>query len=243
VVREGTSVDDVWLIGLRSGTGSATVTFSGLPSWARSGSVYTENRAVSASAGSFRDSLGQWDVHVYHFVEPLVVESQVPLSARVGARVSLYGHGLAAATAVSFAGVAARFRVRSDGELLATVPRRARSGRIAVASPLQRVLSKSSFSILPSLKTRPRVIGSPRVGRVLRATTGHWYGDPLTGYHFEWMRCNTRGRTCASVPGATHRSLRLSAGWAGARIRVHVAVRTRSGSARTISAPTAIITR
>jgi hypothetical protein len=243
VVRQGTSLDDMWLIALRSGTGSATVTFSGLPAWARSGSVYTENRAVTASAGSFRDSLGQWDVHVYHFVEPLVLESQVPLSARVGARVSLYGHGLAAATAVSFAGVAARFTVRSDGELLAAVPRRARSGRIAVVSPLQRVLSKSSFSILPSLKTPPRITGAPRVGRVLRATTGHWYGDPLTGYRFAWMRCNDHGRACRSAPGTTRRSLTLAPGWAGGRVRVRVAVRTRSGSASATSAPTRIITR
>jgi hypothetical protein len=243
VVRQGTSVDDVWLIALRSGPGSATVTFSGLPAWARSGSAYTENRAVTASGGSFRDSLGQWTVHVYHFVEPLGLESEVPSSARAGDRVSLYGHGLAAATAVSFAGIAARFTVRSDGELLATVPRRARSGRIAVTSPLQRVVSKSSFSILPSLKSRPRVTGAPRVGRVLRATTGHWYGDPLTGYRFAWMRCNAQGRACRSVPGATHRSLRLSPGWAGGRIRVRVAVRTRSGSASATSAPTPLLTR
>jgi hypothetical protein len=243
VVRQGTSVDDIWLIALRSGTGSATVTFSGLPAWARSGSVYTENRAVTASAGSFRDSLGQWDVHVYHFVEPLVLESEVPLSARVGARVSLYGHGLAAATAVSFGGIAARFTVRSDGELLTTVPARARSGPVAVASTLQRVVSKSAFSILPSLKTLPRVTGAPRIDGVLRATTGHWYGDPLTGYKFAWMRCNDRGRACRPAAGATHRALTLSPGWAGARIRVRVAVRTRSGSASATSAPTRIITR
>jgi len=243
VMREGTSVDDVWLIATRSGAGSATVTFGGLPQWTRSGSVYTENRPVTVSNGSFRDSLGQWGVHVYHFVEPLILGSTEPSSARVGARVSLHGHGLAAATSTSFAGVAARFAVRSDGELVATVPRRARSGRIAVTSPLQRVVSQSSFSILPSLKTRPRVTGVSRVGRVLRATTGHWYGDPLTGYHFAWMRCNTRGRACAPVRGATHRALRLSPGWAGDRIRVRVHVQTPGGSARAVSAPTPIVSR
>jgi hypothetical protein len=243
VMREGTSVDDVWLIAVRSGTGSATVTFNGLPQWTRSGSVYRENRTVTASAGSFRDSFGQWGVHVYHFVEPLSLGSVVPLAARVGARVSLYGHGLAAATAVSFAGVAARFTLRSDGELVATVPRRARTGRIVVTSPLQRVVTQSAFPILPSLESPPRVNGAPRVGRVLRATTGRWYGDPLTGYHFEWMRCNIHGGACRPVPGATHRSLPLSPGLAGHRIRVRLAVRTRSGSAGATSGPTAVITR
>ena len=243
VLREGTSVDDMWLIATRSGAGSTTVTFSGLPQWARSGGVYAENRTVTTAEGSFRDSLGQWGVHAYHFVEPLVLGGAEPSSAKVGARVSIHGHGLAAADEVSFAGVAAKFSIRSDTELVATVPRRARSGRIVVTSPLQRVASEASFSILPSLKTRPRVIGAPRVGRLLRATTGHWYGDPLTGYHFEWMRCNTRGRSCRPVLGATHRALQISPGWAGSRVRVFVVVRTRVGSARAVSAPTPIVTR
>ncbi|MFL5942920.1 MAG: hypothetical protein ACJ75L_06620 [Gaiellaceae bacterium] len=243
VLRQGTSVDDVWLIALRSGPGSATVTFSGLPQWAGSGSVYTEDRAVTASDGSLRDSFGQWAVHVYHFVEPLSLAGEEPSSARVGARVTLHGHGLAAATAVSFAGVAARFTIRSDGELVATVPRRARSGRITVTSALERAVSGSAFPILPSVKARPRVKGAHRVGHVLRATTGRWYGDPLTGNRFEWMRCNVHGRACASVPGATRRSLRLSPGWAGDRMRVLVVVHTPAGSARATSAPTPIVTR
>jgi hypothetical protein len=68
LLRQGTSGRDLWLIAARSGPGTATVTFRGLPVWARRGDVYTEGRSVMASWGSFRDTLGQWDVHVYHFV-------------------------------------------------------------------------------------------------------------------------------------------------------------------------------
>jgi hypothetical protein len=242
VLRQGTSPDDLWLIAARSGTDAADATFSRLPQWARAGSVYNENRTVTASDGSFRDNFGQWDVHIYHFVEPLILGRAQPSTAKVGTRVTLHGHGLAAATAVSFADVAARFTARSDGELVATVPRRAQSGPIVVTSALQRVESQSRFPILPSLKTRPQVTGAPRVGRVLRATTGRWYGDPPTAYRFRWLRCNTRGRSCGSVPGSTHPSLRLSPSSAGGRFRVLVVVHTPFGSARATSAPTSIVT-
>jgi hypothetical protein len=243
VLRQGTSVDDLWLIAARSGPNAAQVTLSGLPQWAKAANVYTENRTVSGSSGSFRDSFGQWAVHVYHFVEPLTLGKEEPSSAKVGARVTVHGHGLAAATAISFAGVAARYTVRSDNQLVATVPRQARSGPIAIESPLQQIKSQTAFPILPSLKTRPRLTGAPRVGHALKATTGHWYGDTLTSYHFTWMRCNTRGHKCQAVPGATHRSLRLTPSWAGDRVRVLVLVQTSSGSARAASAPTPIITR
>ena len=70
LLRQGTSGNDLWLIAARSGTGTTSVTFRGLPTWARQGDVYTEGRSVTAVGGSFRDTFGQWDVHVYHFVKP-----------------------------------------------------------------------------------------------------------------------------------------------------------------------------
>src|SRR4029077_13825149 len=52
VVKQGTSGDDLWLIAARNGVGTRTVTFKGLPKWTHRGSVYTENRTVTASKGS-----------------------------------------------------------------------------------------------------------------------------------------------------------------------------------------------
>ena len=73
VLRQGTSVDDLWLIAARNGPGTRTVTLKGLPGWAHRGAVYTENRTVTASHGMLHDRFNQWDVHVYHFVEPLIL--------------------------------------------------------------------------------------------------------------------------------------------------------------------------
>lgn len=149
MVRQGTSIDDLWLIAARKGAGMRTVTFKGLPHWAHRGSVYTENRSISASAGSFSDRFAQWDVHVYHFVEPLILKSVAPGKGKIGARVTLRGKGLAAATGVSFGHRKARFRIVNDGKLVATVPKRAKSGRIVVTSALKQVKSKFSFRVLP----------------------------------------------------------------------------------------------
>ena len=243
VLRRGTSGDDLWLIAARSGTGTAQVTLSGLPSWVRRGSVYTEGRTITGSGGSLVDTFGQWDVHVYHFVEPLALQKPKPSRATVGSRVTLPGRGLAAVSAVSFGGAEARFVIRSDRKLVARVPRRARTGQIEVVSPLGRTRSRSTFAVLPSPATRPRVLGVARVGHGLKATTGTWYGDPALGFEFQWLACNTSGRDCNRVPGTNRRALRLGPAQIGKRFRVRVSERTRTGSARALSAPTAIVGR
>ena len=124
------------------------MTFKGLPRWTHRGSVYTENRTVAASAGSFSDRFAQWDVHVYHFVEPLIVRKRTPSKAFVGARVTLQGKGLAATTGISFGGAKAHFRIVNDGKIVTTVPKRAKSGPIVVTSALKQVRTKGSFHVL-----------------------------------------------------------------------------------------------
>jgi hypothetical protein len=150
MLRQGTSVDDLWLIAARNGAGTKTVTFNGLPRWVHRGGVYTEGRTLTASAGSFHDRFGQWDTHVYHFVEPLILRTLAPTKATVGSRVTLQGKGLAAAKRVTFGGAQARFRIVNDGKLVATVPKRAKSGPIGVTSPLAQVQSSVSFRVLHS---------------------------------------------------------------------------------------------
>jgi hypothetical protein len=243
VLRRGTFGDDLWLIAARSGTGTAEVTFSGLPTWVRRGIVYKEGRTLTASGGSLADTFGQWDVHVYHFVESPALQKPKPSRATVGSRITLPGRGLSAVTAVNFGGVEARFAIRSDRKVVATVPRRARTGPVEVVSPLGRTRSRSAFAVLPSPAARPRVLGTARVGQTVRATTGTWYGDRALGFEFRWLACSSSGRNCTQVKGATRRALRLGQAQIGKRFRVRVSERTRTGSARALSAPTAVVAR
>jgi Ca2+-binding RTX toxin-like protein len=67
ISRAGSGTD-LWVIAARSGTGSASVTVSGVPASISSGTVYTENRSIPVVNGSFTDDFAQWGVHVYRFV-------------------------------------------------------------------------------------------------------------------------------------------------------------------------------
>ena len=240
-VRQGTSVDDLWVIAARSGTGGTTVHFHGLPSWAHRASVYTEHRNITASRGAFADHFNQWDVHVYHFVEPLILRKQAPWRAAVGSRVTLQGKGLAAVKSVSFGGAKAHFKIVSDTKIVATVPRHAQSGATVLTSPLKQV--KSRFRLLPSAETKPTITGTPKLGRRLKATTGTWYGEPPTSYSFQWLRCNSHGGGCGPLKGASKRTLQLGPSQLGRRYRVLVTARTSSGSGSARSAATATVTR
>ena len=240
-LKEGTSADDLWLIAARNGAGTKTVRFKGLPHWVHRGSVYTEDRTITASRGSFSDRFSQWDVHVYHFVRPLFLRKVAPARARVGSRVTLQGRGLSAVQSVSFGDAKARFRRLSDTKLSATVPRRARSGPIVVASPLKQVETKTSFRILPSAAKLPRITGVARQGHRLKATTGVWYGDSPTSYAFRWLECNRRGRDCRPVRGATTKALKLGRRRVGRRFRVSVTARSDSGRGSARSAATAVV--
>lgn len=243
MVREGTSVDDLWLIAARNGAGTRTVTFKGLPRWAHRGAVYTENRTVKASDGSFSDRFSQWDVHVYHFVEALSLFKVTPTRATVGAHVTLRGRGLAAAKSVSFGGVKGRFKIVSDSKLVATVPPKARSGQVVVNSALKQVQSRARFRIVPSAKTKPRITGIARLGHRLKTTKGVWYGDPPTGYTFQWLGCNRHGNDCRPLLGATARTLELGPRELGLRLRVLVTARTGSGTGSASSTATAIVSK
>ena len=241
MVRQGTSVDDLWLIAARNGAGTRTVTFKGLPRWAHRADVYTEDRTIKASGGSFSDRFSQWDAHVYHFVEALSLFKVAPTRAGVGAHVTLHGKGLAAAKSVSFGGVKGRFKIASDSKLVATVPQRARSGPIVVASALKQAQTKTRFRIVPSAKTKPRITGIARVGHRLKATTGVWYGNRPSGYKFQWLGCNKHGNDCRPLPGATSRTLQLGQRELGLRLRILVTARTRSGTGSASSTATAIV--
>jgi hypothetical protein len=243
VLKQGTSVDDLWLIAARNGPGARFVTIKGLPGWAHNASVYTENRTVTASHGMLRDNFNQWDIHVYHMVEPLLLRKTTPGRAAVDSRVTLQGKGLAAVSAVTVGGAAAQFRIVGDGRLVASVPVTARTGPIVLTSPNGQVQSKAPFAIVPSPQKKPRVIGLPRLGHRLQVTTGAWYGDAVTSYSFRWLACNRSGRDCKPLRGATGETLKLGRAQRGERLRVVVTAHTAFASGSFRSDATSVAAR
>jgi hypothetical protein len=153
ISRQGATSSDLWVLAARAGTGTQPVTISGLPASITSGSVYTENRSVSVSNGSFTDTFGQWDVHVYHFTTgtsstpPPTISSFAPTGGPAGSSVTISGSHLTGATAVSFNGAAASYTVDSDTQISATVPSGATSGPISVTTPGGTASSSTSFTV------------------------------------------------------------------------------------------------
>jgi hypothetical protein len=70
-------------------------------------------------------------------------------AGKIGKTAEILGQGLTGTTSVSFNGVAASFKVRSDAFLTATVPTGATSGLVTVTTPTGSLTSNVPFQILP----------------------------------------------------------------------------------------------
>jgi streptogramin lyase len=80
----------------------------------------------------------------------------------------------------------------------------------------------------PANSAAPRVLGSPRHGRTVKATSGSWTNDP-TSLSYQWQRCDRR---CADIAGATRDSYTPGAGDVGSGLRVIVTASNAGGSAQ-----------
>jgi subtilisin family serine protease len=89
----------------------------------------------------------------------------------------------------------------------------------------------------PLNETRPTIVGTPRVGSVLQARKGRWAGTP-TRFSYRWQRCNTVGRACQRINGATAATYRLRARDLHSRLRVKVRATNANGGRTARSAPT-----
>jgi hypothetical protein len=70
-----------------------------------------------------------------------------------------------------------------------------------------KTVAPRTTAVAPAARTRPRVVGTPRVGRLLRATPGAWSGRP-TSYRYQWRAGHRLIRSSASPRIRLSRSLR-----------------------------------
>jgi uncharacterized repeat protein (TIGR03803 family) len=73
----------------------------------------------------------------------------VPTSGKTGTNVIILGNNLTGATAVTFNGTAATFKVVSDTEITTTVPSGATTGKIIVTTPSKTLTTNATFRVVP----------------------------------------------------------------------------------------------
>lgn len=108
-------------------------------------------------------------------------------------------------------------------------------GRVDAFETLEALGLTPPLNVVP-----PAIRGAPRVGSVLEARKGTWAGAP-TGFSYRWLRCNTAGRACAVIKGATAAKYRARSRDLRSRLRVEVRARNANGEERATSAPTRAI--
>ena len=99
----------------------------------------------------------------------------------------------------------------------------------------------SSNMSAPSNTAPPSVSGRTVQHSRLVGTLGTWTGNPTPGLSAQWLRCNSHGDACRSIPGANGSTYTLTASDVGSTIRFSVQASNTVGSATAQSPATAIV--
>ncbi len=94
---------------------------------------------------------------------------------------------------------------------------------------------------LPISTGLPSISGTLQAGRTATAGRGTWGGTPATTYGYLWLRCDSRGLGCHTIPGASGATYRMTGADVGRRLRVVVAASNSVGVARSTSHATALV--
>jgi hypothetical protein len=90
-----------------------------------------------------------------------------------------------------------------------------KSGWTTIAAGSERVLSPSD----PANVAAPVISGSERVGSKLTSGKGSWSGTPTIDYAYQWQRCNSAGKSCDNIAGATASTYEVTSADSGSTLR------------------------
>lgn len=127
------------------------------------------------------------------------------------------------------ADVGARIRVR----VTAT---NSSGSQTAASNPTSTVTASAPVNSRP-----PSISGSMVEGQTVTVSTGTWSGAAPITFTYQWLRCNSQGGSCVSIPGATATRYMLTSSDIGRRIRVNVTARNAGGSKTVMSGESAIV--
>jgi hypothetical protein len=94
----------------------------------------------------------------------------------------------------------------------------------------------------PVVTAPPTISGTAAVGQVLTGSQGTWSGG-VTGYSYQWQRCDAVGTSCANIVGATGTTYTVTADDIGHTLRFVVTAQNASGSSASTSNQTALVAK
>jgi hypothetical protein len=93
----------------------------------------------------------------------------------------------------------------------------------------------------PAYTTQPSISGTAKEGEKLSASRGAWSGTEPISYSYQWQRCDTAGRNCDLISGATGDTYVLAAADVGHTVLVGVIARNAYGTVTGFTQPTAVV--
>jgi hypothetical protein len=91
---------------------------------------------------------------------------------------------------------------------------------------------------IPINRSAPTVSTNTQDGQILSSTNGSWPGTmPITGYKYQWDRCNSAGGACAMISGATSSTYPLTDGDVGHTIEIGVEAINSQGTGGATTCP------
>lgn len=94
----------------------------------------------------------------------------------------------------------------------------------------------------PSPQTPPAISGNAQVGQKLTTSNGTWSsGTTISLYGYAWQRCDTAGKNCTTIAGATTSSYTLVDADRGHTIRSLVTAVNSNGPTSSASAQTGVV--
>ena len=128
----------------------------------------------------------------------------------------------------------------------ADVGRRLRVRVTATNSVGSEVVTSASTSVIqataPTNTSLPAISGTTRQGSTLTATPGGWSSAAPVAFFYQWARCDSAGRNCAPIVGATRQTYVLAAADVGHRLIVQVKGQSSAGVGYANARPTGVVT-
>jgi hypothetical protein len=114
-------------------------------------------------------------------------------------------------------------------------------GSASAASEASEAVAPEPPPPAPTNTVAPAVSGTAQVEQILTASNGTWSDNP-TSFSYQWQDCNSAGKGCSDVSGATASTYQLASSDLGHTVRVVVSASSEGGSTAASSAATALVT-